>query len=150
MHTSLHSPRHAFELQFVRRRTGHLASRLARWLAPCLLLAVASSFAAVDVNRASAQQLQQIKGIGAKTAERIIVERARGPFESLEHLSERLSGIGPKTVIKLRANGLCTGTAESPCLTASTGSSRHNPGHGRSQVTPEILQVPSRPPRDGS
>jgi competence protein ComEA len=113
--------------------------------------------AAIDVNHATAQELQQIKGIGAKTAQRIIVERTRGPFESLEHLSERLSGIGPKTVLKLRAGGLCAGTSQASCAAAQTltinkrtGSKRNESKRTSSRnrvpsalvVTPEILQLP--------
>ena len=117
-----------------------------------LLFWAAASSASVDVNRANAQELEQIKGIGAKTAERIIIERARGPFESLEHLSERLSGIGPKTVLKLRAGGLCAGTAQVPCAVAQTAALKTKPSQRRSSgarrhgsaalVTPEILQIP--------
>lgn len=110
------------------------------------LLVPGLAWAAVDVNRANAQELQQVKGIGAKTAERIVIERARGPFESLEHLSERLSGIGPKTIVKLKNAGLCAGTADKPCAkpesvsqVTTTRGSRYN----NSQIaTPEIVQVP--------
>lgn len=107
------------------------------------------SLAAVDVNHANAQELQQVRGIGAKTAKRIVVERARGPFESLEHLSERLSGIGPKTVIKLKAAGLCAGTVDKPCAAPQTVSRASASGvpvrRGQpvdiSVVTPEILRL---------
>lgn len=125
--------------------------------AAALLLASSASLAAVDVNHANAQELEQIKGIGAKTAQRIIVERTRGPFESLEHLSERLSGIGPKTVLKLRAGGLCAGTSQAPCaatqtvaINKQTGSKQNESKRTSSRnrapsallVTPEILQLP--------
>ena len=124
--------------------------------AAVLLLASSASLAGIDVNRANAQELEQIKGIGAKTAQRIIVERTRGPFESLEHLSERLSGIGPKTVLKLRAGGLCAGTSQAPCaatqtvaINKRTGSKRNESRRTSSRnrapsallVTPEILQL---------
>lgn len=103
----------------------------------------------VDVNQASAQQLQSVKGIGAKTAERIVQERARGRFESLEHLSERLSGIGPKTLVKLKAAGLCAGTANQPC---ASGQSKPEPNALRQAMTttkvsgkvatPEVIRIP--------
>lgn len=101
---------------------------------------------AVDVNTATADQLQQIKGIGAKTAERIVAERSRGPFESLEHLSERLSGIGPKTIVKLKAAGLCAGAPQKPC--AQPGQPQPVKGvpakaRDHSQlVTPELIELP--------
>lgn len=106
-----------------------------------------SVLAAVDVNHANAQELQQVKGIGAKTAQRIVVERARGPFESLEHLSERLSGIGPKTIVKLKDGGLCAGTPQKPCATVQAVSQLSTLASlGRSadvaDVTPQILRLP--------
>lgn len=110
------------------------------------LLASGAVWAAVDVNRADVQTLQQVKGIGAKTAQRIVIERARGPFESLEHLSERLSGIGPKTIIKLKDAGLCAGTADKPCAKPESVSQVKPPRgsrHNNSQIaTPQIVHVP--------
>ncbi len=55
----------------------------------------------IDVNRATADELQKLPGIGAKMAQRILDERAKRPFRSLEEL-RRVSGIGPKTLEKLR------------------------------------------------
>lgn len=102
--------------------------------------------AAVDVNRANVQELREVKGIGAKTAQRIVVERARGPFESLEHLSERLAGIGPKTIIKLKDAGLCAGTTDKPCAKPEAISQvtpkQRGSGLGSDAVTPEILRLP--------
>ena len=120
-----------------------------------LLIMIGARLAwAVDVNHASAEQLQQIKGIGAKTAQRIVAERARGSFESLEHLSERLSGIGPKTIIKLKAAGLCAGTPQKPCAhsqptppakgTAVPVRARAGAGVGVGVgvATPELIELP--------
>lgn len=117
------------------------------------LLYGGASLAAVDVNEANVQALQQIKGIGAKTAQRIVAERARGPFESLEHLSERLSGIGPKTIVKLKAAGLCAGSPQAPCqqvtgVAQQAAPPLRHPGKRNQRVrsddvaTPEILQLP--------
>ena len=67
---------------------------------------------AVDINTATAQQLQEIKGIGPKTASIIIEERDRGGnFESMADVSERVKGIGPKKAAALEAAGLKVGTA---------------------------------------
>lgn len=69
---------------------------------------------ALDLNQASADALQGIAGIGPKMAQRIVNERARGPFESLEHLAERVSGLGVKRIERFKAAGLTVGaTVES-------------------------------------
>jgi competence protein ComEA len=55
----------------------------------------------IDVNAASAEELQRLPGIGPTLAARIVAERAKRPFAAVEDL-RRVSGIGPKTVEKLR------------------------------------------------
>lgn len=57
---------------------------------------------AVDVNRATADELEALPGIGPKLAARIVEDRTRrGPFPSVEAL-DRVRGIGPATVRRLR------------------------------------------------
>jgi competence protein ComEA len=59
--------------------------------------------AKLDLNQASARELQRISGIGASMAARIVEARTeKGGFRSLEELDE-VKGIGPKTIEKLRA-----------------------------------------------
>lgn len=75
-----------------------------------LSLAVAATAHALDVNTASAQQLEALRGVGPKTAQIIVQERLRGgQFESIEDLSDRVRGIGPKKAQALRAAGLRVG-----------------------------------------
>lgn len=63
--------------------------------------------AALNVNAATAIQLQEISGIGPKTAQVIIHERQRGgAYASMEDLSDRVKGIGPKKAARLAAAGL--------------------------------------------
>jgi len=56
---------------------------------------------ALDVNRAGAEDLETLPGIGPALAERIVRERSVRPFRSVEDL-ERVPGIGPATVARLR------------------------------------------------
>lgn len=84
---------------------------------------------AVDVNQASAAQLEGIRGIGPRTAEIIVRERERGgDFESLEDLSERVRGIGQKKAQALQAAGLTVGgkagAAEAPASSAAAAAAR--------------------------
>ncbi|HZH57207.1 ComEA family DNA-binding protein [Yanghanlia caeni] len=77
--------------------------------------------AALDVNAATTQQLQEIKGIGPKMAQVIVEERERGGrFESLADLSERVKGIGPKKAAAMQSSGLSVGPA-APKPPASKG-----------------------------
>lgn len=55
----------------------------------------------IDINRAGADELQRLPGIGPKMSQRIIDERQKRPFEKVDDL-RRVSGIGAKTLEKLR------------------------------------------------
>lgn len=55
----------------------------------------------IDVNQATAAELQRLPGIGPKMAQRILDERDKKPFRNVEDL-RRVSGIGPKTLERLR------------------------------------------------
>ena len=70
---------------------------------------VGVTWGAIDVNSASASELQMLKGVGAKTAAKIIAAReSGGPFSSLDNLAGRVKGIGSKTVAKWRSAGNVT------------------------------------------
>lgn len=78
-------------------------------------LAVAGQAMAIDVNQATLEELQTLRGIGPKTAQTILDERGRGgPFDSIEDFSDRVKGIGSKKAASLQAAGLTigAGTAE--------------------------------------
>ena len=71
------------------------------------LACLSAPAAAVNVNAATASQLQEVSGIGPKTAQVIISERQRGgAYASMEDLSDRVKGIGPKKAARLAAAGL--------------------------------------------
>ena len=58
---------------------------------------------AVNLNTASAADLESLPGIGAKTAERILEYRQKnGPFKKIEDLMN-VKGIGEKSFLKLKA-----------------------------------------------
>jgi competence protein ComEA len=55
----------------------------------------------LDLNRASAEELTLVPGIGPKLAERIVTERARrGGFAKLAQL-RAVRGVGPKTLSRI-------------------------------------------------
>jgi competence protein ComEA len=56
----------------------------------------------LDINTATAEQLQLLPGIGPSRAAAIVEDRAtKGPFRTVEDLA-RVSGIGPVTVEGVR------------------------------------------------
>lgn len=57
----------------------------------------------VNLNTASATELEQLPGIGAKVAARIVEYRTKkGPFKKIEELMN-VQGIGEKSFLKLRS-----------------------------------------------
>ena len=70
----------------------------------CLGLSMAS--AAVDVNQASSDDLESIKGIGPSTAQRILQQRRTAPFQDWRDFILRVPGIGDKRAARLSEQGL--------------------------------------------
>lgn len=66
----------------------------------------ALAMAAVDVNSASAADLDSIKGIGPGTSSKILAARKASTFKDWNDLIQRVSGIGAARAAKLSANGL--------------------------------------------
>jgi competence protein ComEA len=57
----------------------------------------------LDVNAATAAQLERIPGVGRSLAERIVAERGRrGPFAHIDEL-DAVEGVGDKMLQRLRA-----------------------------------------------
>ncbi len=61
----------------------------------------------VNINRATKEELTSVKGIGAATAESIMVFLEESPIFYLEEIEE-ISGIGEKTVESIIDKGFCT------------------------------------------
>ena len=74
----------------------------------CLLamLLAFASFAAVDVNKASAADLDSIKGLGPSLSGKILDERKKSSFKDWPDLINRVSGFGEKSAVKYSAQGL--------------------------------------------
>ncbi len=86
---------------------------LKKLLALLALLYAAASFAAVDVNKASAAELDSVKGIGPATSKTIIDERKKhGDFKSWEDFISRTKGIGETKATSLSKEGLTVNGSE--------------------------------------
>ncbi len=134
-------------------------SRVFSWLFVLLLACTALTVQAqtIDINSASAQELDSVKGIGPKTADAIIKYRTEhGPFQSVEDLVQ-VPGIGPKSLSKMKdqlsvggATGLSTGTKMPATTGAKTGMGVPGgvpPGMGMGSGTaPGRTTTPGLPP----
>jgi len=79
---------------------------LAMWLAM-----VGAAFAAVNINTATKEQLDGLKGIGPVKAQAIIDYRTKnGAFKTVDDL-EKVPGIGPATMKEIRSDISVTGGA---------------------------------------
>ncbi len=92
-----------------------MKSILACTMAVLFVLAITAPLLAqaeVDVNTASAMELQRIKGIGPKTAQAIVEFRnENGPFNSIRDVT-RVKGVGQKTLEKMIEAGLVCNPVE--------------------------------------
>lgn len=75
---------------------------LKRLMAGAALLTSAWAWAAVDINTASAKELEKLNGIGPAKALAIVTYRDKnGPFKSVDDLT-KVEGIGAKTLADIR------------------------------------------------
>jgi len=79
---------------------------LKKILAVMAMLYAAATFAAVDVNKASAADLDGLKGIGPSISTRILDERKKGNFKDWNDFIERIKGVGEGNAAKFSAEGL--------------------------------------------
>ena len=71
-----------------------------------LMYAFASFAAAVDVNKATAAELDSIKGIGPAMSGKILDERKKSNFKDWPDFISRVKGVGEATAAKLSGEGL--------------------------------------------
>ena len=79
---------------------------LKKILAAVAMLYAAASFAAVDVNKATAADLDGIKGIGPSMSTRILDERKKGNFKDWTDFIGRTKGVGEGNAAKFSGEGL--------------------------------------------
>ena len=75
------------------------------------MLYAAVCLAGTDVNKASAADLDSIKGIGPALSGKILDERKKGSFKDWNDLLARVKGMGKKNAVKFSAQGLTVNEA---------------------------------------
>lgn len=78
-------------------------------LVAATLLLSSLSFAATDVNKATAAELDAIKGIGPAMSGKILDERKKGAFKDWNDFVTRVKGVGEGNAAKFSAEGLTVG-----------------------------------------
>ena len=66
----------------------------------------AACFAAVEINKATAAELDSIKGIGPAMSSKILDERKKGNFKDWSDFISRVKGVADATASKFSAQGL--------------------------------------------
>lgn len=79
---------------------------LKKILAVVAMLYAAACFAAVDVNKASAAELDGIKGIGPAMSAKILDERKKSNFKDWNDFIVRVKGVGEGNAAKFSKEGL--------------------------------------------
>jgi len=70
------------------------------------MLYAAVAFAAVDVNKATAAELDGIKGVGPGISTKILDERKKGNFKDWNDFIERVKSVGEGNAAKFSAEGM--------------------------------------------
>ena len=85
---------------------------LKKFLAVMVMMYAVVSFAAVDVNKATAAELDSIKGIGPAISAKILNEKKKGGnFKDWNDLVTRVNGVGEANAARFSAEGLTVGGA---------------------------------------
>ena len=87
---------------------------LKKILAIVAMLYAAACFAAVDVNKATAAELDGIKGIGPAISTKIVDERKKSQFKDWNDFITRVKGIGPGNAVKFSDQGMTVDAASYP------------------------------------
>ncbi len=101
---------------------------LKKILTTLVMMYAAVSFAAVDVNKATAADLDAIKGIGPAISAKILAEKKTGGnFKDWDDLVKRVNGVGEKNAVKISAEGLTVGGASYKGVAASPAKATEKP-----------------------
>lgn len=123
-----------------------------QWKAPFMALlmglVVGPLWAATDINKASAAELDGIKGIGPALSGRMLEERKKGPFKDWNDLIQRVQGVGPGNAARYSEAGLTVngnGFKPADAAKASTGAAPAKSAPATS-AAPAAAAAPAKAP----
>ena len=87
------------------------------------MLYAAACFAAVDINKATAAELDSIKGIGPAMSSKILDERKKGNFKDWSDFISRVKGVADASATKFSAEGLTVNGAAYKAAAATPATS---------------------------
>jgi competence protein ComEA len=93
---------------------------LKKILAIAVMMYAAVCFAAADANKATAAELDSIKGIGPSISSKILDERKKGNFKDWSDFISRVKGLGEANAAKFSAEGLTVNGAPFKAAAAAT------------------------------
>ena len=105
------------------------------------MLYAAASFAAVDVNKATAAELDGLKGIGPGISSKIVDERKKGEFKDWNDFIERVKGVGDKNAATFSSEGMTVngssfkGAPATPAAKASAKKAEAKPATAAAPAT---------------
>jgi competence protein ComEA len=120
---------------------------LKKILALVAMLYAAACFAAVDVNKATAAELDSIKGIGPSISTKILDERKKGNFKDWTDLIDRVKGVGEGNAAKFSTEGLTVnGTAFKGATAAPAAVKKEEKKADAKAATPAAATAPVSAP----
>lgn len=110
-------------------------------------LTMGLALAQLNINSATVEQLDGLKGIGPTKAQAIVDYRKKnGPFKSVDDL-QNVPGIGPATLKDLRGDVMIAGASRVPASADKPTTSKAEPAAPK--VAPEKLAAPAAPAMSG-
>ena len=115
---------------------------LKKILAIVAMLYAVASFAAVDVNKATAAELDGLKGIGPGISSKIVDARKNGEFKDWNDFIERVKGVGEKNAATFSSEGMTVngaafkGAPATPAEKATTRKAEAKPAAAAPAATP--------------
>jgi competence protein ComEA len=106
------------------------------------MMYAAMAFAAVDANKATAAELDGIKGIGPGISAKIIDERKKGAFKDWNDMITRVNGIGEANAAKFSAEGMTVGGAGYKGMAAAPPAAKKD-----DKLPPKMPKTASRLPK---